>query len=156
MLDRIGEDILWLWDPVSQMVYHPLYNQNLSWRTCKVVHWCEAILILSPAVLWPDKYRYWNVKWVICKSSSGSSGRVGEGARNMKSMRLPLAAIFLWLIFPLAAPPTSDPLMKMYQGFSAIPLNGFHGFKCIFYVPWCPSLFLEFLSNESVLVVSTM
>ena len=31
--------------------------------------------------------------------SSGSSGRVRGGARNMKSMRPPLAAIFLWPIF---------------------------------------------------------
>ena len=34
-----------------------------------------------------------------CKSSSGSSGRVGEGPRNMKFMRPSLVAIFVWLIF---------------------------------------------------------
>ena len=33
------------------------------------------------------------------RNISGSSGQVGEGLKNMKSMRLPLVAIFLGLIF---------------------------------------------------------
>ena len=48
--------------------------------------------------------------------SSGSRCRV-RGARNMKSMRLPLAAIFLWLIFMgLGRPWSPQPPLELLLG----------------------------------------
>ena len=61
------------------------------------------------------------VQQIYIHISIGSSGRVGGGPRNMKSMWPPLAAIFFMTSFyrtrgghgPLAPPPPLDPLLHM-------------------------------------------
>ena len=61
----------------------------------KIVCWCPPRRVGSPhprEILDPPML-------TSLKFSSGSSGRVGEGPRNMKSMRLPLAAIFFMTNF---------------------------------------------------------
>ena len=80
--------------------------------------WC-IFDVTYPLLLWADRglWKHYLPETSFAGGSIGSSGRVGEGARNMKSMWLPLVAIFFMTYLYRAggtmvpsAPPL-DPLL---------------------------------------------
>ena len=83
-------------------------------------------------------FKEFNLSWkpgLVHDTSSGSSGRVVEGPRNVKSRQLPLVAIFLWLIFTgrrVCPPPPTRYWIQTVTFMDSSMWN----MKGLVYTPW--------------------
>ena len=105
-------------------------NEKLYRIGSRAISFCRFCLRISAKKERLIKNKYHEVYYIYnCKnslqsswkSSSGSSGQEGEGPRNMKSIRPPLAVIFfmtyfyrrgMWEGYGPLAPPRVDPILQ--------------------------------------------